>query len=56
VLTPGRYVGAEADEDDGELFEDKMKRFTAALQQQIADGRKFDAAIETKLKELGYGR
>jgi type I restriction enzyme M protein len=25
VLTPGRYVGAEAQEDDGEAFEDKMK-------------------------------
>ena len=26
VLTPGRYVGAEAQEDDGEPFDDKMKR------------------------------
>ena len=24
VLTPGRYVGAEAQEDDGEPFEEKM--------------------------------
>ena len=29
VLTPGRFVGAEAQEDDGEAFEEKMKRFTA---------------------------
>jgi type I restriction enzyme M protein len=27
VLTPGRYVGAEEVEEDGEPFEEKMKRF-----------------------------
>jgi type I restriction enzyme M protein len=54
VLTPGRYVGAEAQEDDGELFGEKMKRLIATLRQQIAEGRKLDAAIETNLKELGY--
>jgi type I restriction enzyme M protein len=55
VLTPGRYVGAEAAEDDGEPFEEKMKRLTAALCEQIAEGRKLDVAIEANLKELGYG-
>lgn len=55
VLTPGRYVGAEAHEDDGEPFEDKMKRFTATLRDQMAEGRKLDDAIEANLKELGYG-
>jgi type I restriction enzyme M protein len=34
VLTPGRYVGAADIEDDGEVFEDKMKRFTTLLKQQ----------------------
>jgi type I restriction enzyme M protein len=29
VLTPGRYVGAEAQADDGEPFEEKMRRLTA---------------------------
>ncbi len=38
VLTPGRYVGAEATEDDGEPFEDKMKRLTATLRQQQKEG------------------
>lgn len=55
VLTPGRYVGAEVQEDDGELFEEKMKRLTAQLRQQMAEGRKLDKAIETNLEELGYG-
>jgi type I restriction enzyme M protein len=55
VLTPGRYVGAEAAEDDDEPFEEKMKRLTAMLQEQMAEGRKLDAAIEINVKELGYG-
>ena len=55
MLTPGRYVGAEAVEDDGEPFEEKMQRLTAMLREQMAEGRKLDALIEANLKELGYG-
>jgi len=55
VLTPGRYVGAEAIEDDGEPFEEKMKRLTAELREQTEQGRKLDKAIARNLKELGYG-
>ena len=54
VLTPGRYVGAEAAEDDGEPFEEKMKRLAATLQEQQAKAAKLDAAIAGNLKELGY--
>jgi len=56
VLTPGRYVGAEAQEDDGEPFEEKMKRFTAMLREQQTEAAKLDVAIAANLKELGYGR
>jgi type I restriction enzyme M protein len=55
VLTPGRYVGAEAQEDDGEPFEGKMRRLTATLREQQAEAAKLDAAIAANLKELGYG-
>ena len=55
VLTPGRYVGAGEVEDDGEPFEEKMKRLTATLRDQTAEGAKLDAAIAANLKELGYG-
>jgi len=55
VLTPGRYVGAEAQEDDGEPFEEKMKRLTATLREQMTEARELDAVIEANLKELGYG-
>jgi len=55
VLTPGRYVGAEAQEDDGEPFEDKMRRLVAQLREQQAKTVKLDASIAANLKELGYG-
>jgi type I restriction enzyme M protein len=55
VLTPGRYVGADAPANDAELFEDKMRRLTAQLRDQQADAAKLDAAISASLKEIGYG-
>ena len=55
VLTPGRYVGAAAAEEDAEPFDEKMKRLTATLRQQQAEAAKLDAAIAANLEELGYG-
>jgi type I restriction enzyme M protein len=55
VLTPGRYVGAEAQADDGEPFDEKMRRLTATLREQQAEAATLDAAIAKNLKELGYG-
>ena len=55
VLTPGRYVGAEAQEDDGEPFEEKMARLVATLREQQAEAAKLDAAIAANLEALGYG-
>src|SRR5690348_14262426 len=37
ALTPGRYVGAEVEEDDDEPLEPKMKRLTATLREQQAE-------------------
>ena len=55
ILTPGRYVGAPPVEDDGEPFEEKMKRLTAELKEQREKAAKLDAMIWANLKELGYG-
>ena len=55
VLTPGRYVGAAAVEDDGVAFEDKMKRLVGELNQQFAESAKLEAAIKTNLQGLGFG-
>jgi type I restriction enzyme M protein len=54
VLTPGRYVGAEATEDDGEPFNEKMKRLATTLREQQVEAAKLDAAIAANLKRLGY--
>ncbi|MCY3690101.1 MAG: class I SAM-dependent DNA methyltransferase [Gammaproteobacteria bacterium] len=56
VLTPGRYVGAAAAEDDGEPFDEKMKRLVAQFRDQQAESAKLDAAIEANLESLGFGR
>ena len=55
VLTPGRYVGAAAQVDDGEPLDEKMRRLVAQLREQQAEAAKLDAAIAANLKELGYG-
>jgi type I restriction enzyme M protein len=54
VLTPGRYVGAAEQEEDGEPFEQKMKRLTALLKQQQEEGERLDAAIARNLAWLGF--
>jgi type I restriction enzyme M protein len=54
VLTPGRYVGAEAVEDDDEAFADKMRSLTEKLGEQMAKGAELDALIRKKLGGLGY--
>ena len=56
VLTPGRYVGTEPTEDDGEPFEEKMARLTAQWQEQQAEGERLDAAIVENLAALGFGK
>ncbi|MFB0953312.1 MAG: N-6 DNA methylase, partial [Aeromonadaceae bacterium] len=54
VLTPGRYVGAEAVEEDDEAFADKMQRLTEKLGEQMAKGAELDQLIRQKLGGLGY--
>jgi type I restriction enzyme M protein len=55
VLTPGRYVGAEDVEDDGEPFEAKMARLTRELRSQFEESAKLAEAINANLNGLGYG-
>jgi type I restriction enzyme M protein len=55
ALTPGRYVGAEAAEEDDESFDEKMKRLTEQLQEQMEEAKAIDALIFKNMKELGYG-
>lgn len=55
VLSPGRYVGTEAEEDDGIPFEEKMKHLTAQLKEQFEEGEKLEQQIKDNLKSIGYG-
>jgi type I restriction enzyme M protein len=55
VLTPGRYVGAEEQEEDGEAFADKMTRLTAQLAEQFSESAQLEIEIKKNLAGLGYG-
>ena len=54
VLTPGRYVGAEEIEDEGEPFAEKMARLVKELNAQFADSSKLEQAIKANLQGIGY--
>jgi type I restriction enzyme M protein len=55
VLTPGRYVGTEEVEDDGEPFDERMKRLVATLEEQFAEGARLEKEIRKNLRGLGHG-
>lgn len=55
ILTPSRYVGIEEQEDDGEPFEDKMKRLTSELSEMFKQSEALQNEIKEKLKGIGYG-
>ena len=55
VLTPGRYVGAEPQPDDGEPFPQKMARLAAQWREQQVEAARLDAAIGQNLEKLGFG-
>ena len=54
ILTPGRYVGIEEQEDDGEPFEDKMKRLTGELSEMFKQSDTLQNEIREKLKAIGW--
>jgi type I restriction enzyme M protein len=54
ILTPGRYVGIEESEEDGEAFEDKMARLTSELAEQFAKSRELEEEIRKNLRGIGY--
>lgn len=55
VLTPGRYVGAAEQEDDGVAFETKMRELSKTLFEQMKQAEELDKAIRQNLEGLGYG-
>jgi type I restriction enzyme M protein len=54
VLTPGRYVDAEETEDDGEPFEQRLKRLTAKLDVQLCASVTLGKKIRENLRSLAH--
>lgn len=54
ILTPGRYVGIEEQEDDGEPFEEKMKRLTSELSEMFARSHELEGEIKERLRAIGF--
>lgn len=54
ILTPGRYVGIEEEEDDGISFEEKMESLTTELSSLFEEENKLQEEIRVRLKVIGY--
>jgi type I restriction enzyme M protein len=55
ALTPGRYVGAQEVEEEGEPFEQRFPKLVAKLKAQFAEGTKLERAIQHSLTTIGHG-
>ena len=55
VLTPGRYVGAEAQEDDDDPFAEKYPRLLAELEECFKEGERLTALVRERLGEVEQG-
>jgi type I restriction enzyme M protein len=56
ILTPGRYVGIEEQEDDGEPFDEKMTSLTTELYGLFEESHKLEDEICKKLAAIGYSK
>lgn len=54
ILTPGRYVGIEEVEDDGEPFDEKMTRLTGELAEMFVKSHTLEEEIKERLGAIGY--
>ena len=54
ALTPGRYVGTPEDEGDGIPFEEKMKKLTVELSEQLKEEEALNKELKKVLGAIGY--
>ena len=54
VLTPGRYVGSDFVEEDDEVFEEKMAKYTKELSGQFKQSKELEERIKKNLKSIGF--
>ncbi|MGH3115134.1 MAG: N-6 DNA methylase, partial [Gaiellaceae bacterium] len=55
VLTPGRYVGAPPEEEDGVPLDEKVRRLVAELEEQFSESERLRATIGHELRRLDVG-
>lgn len=55
ILTPGRYVGIEEQEEDAEPFDEKMERLTSELSEMFDKSHELEDEIRKRLEEIGFG-
>ena len=54
ILTPGRYVGIAAEEDDDEPFAEKMDRLTTELGELFKESHRLEDEIKKQLNSIGF--
>lgn len=54
ILTPGRYIDFKEVKEDEQAFEEKMKKLTATLAEQMQKAKELDEAIKVNLKKIGF--
>jgi len=54
VLTSGRYIDFKEEVEDGEVFDDKMKKHTAEFREQMDKASQMDSLIKENLKNIEY--
>jgi type I restriction enzyme M protein len=54
ILTPGRYIEFKEEEDDGVTFDEKMKKLTSELKEQMTKSKELDNQIINNLSSIGY--
>jgi type I restriction enzyme M protein len=52
---PGRFVGLEEEEDDSEVFDERMKHLNSELSNEMKHGEELDQEIRRNLRSIGYG-
>ena len=55
ALAPGRYVGTNEDDEEGEPFDELMPKLMSRLRDQFGKSDELQAAIADSLREFGYG-
>ena len=56
VLTPGRYVGAEVEEEETEPFEETIANLTQELTEQMAEARRLDEGYREEFEDARFWR